>query len=58
MDELSVEVPQESVHHAWCVLTHCACPQNFGARDATRAEIESNFSENVQGNWDTAHVIK
>ena len=35
-----------------------ACMQNFGARDPTAAEIESNFSDKVQGNWDTAHVIK
>ena len=37
---------------------HVCAPQNFGAREATKAELESNFSENVQGHWDTAHVIK
>ncbi len=33
--------------------------ENFGARDPTAAEIESNFGEKaVCGNWDTAHIIK
>lgn len=32
--------------------------QNFGARDPFAAEIESNFSEKVLGNYNTDHIIK
>jgi 4a-hydroxytetrahydrobiopterin dehydratase len=32
--------------------------QDFGARDPTPGEIESNFTDKVQGNWDTEHMIK
>mmetsp|Transcript_43417 Transcript_43417/g.130229 ORF Transcript_43417/g.130229 Transcript_43417/m.130229 type:complete len:218 (-) Transcript_43417:530-1183(-) len=32
--------------------------ENFGARDATAGELESNFSEKTIGNWDTLHMIK
>ncbi|KAG1680993.1 hypothetical protein FOA52_009952 [Chlamydomonas sp. UWO 241] len=32
--------------------------ENFGARDATAGEIESNFGEKVLYNFDTMHVIK
>lgn len=32
--------------------------QDFGARDATAGELESNFSEKVLGNFDTEHVIR
>ncbi|GAX81768.1 hypothetical protein CEUSTIGMA_g9196.t1 [Chlamydomonas eustigma] len=32
--------------------------EDFGARDPTAGEIASNFSDNVLGNYDTAHVIK
>jgi len=32
--------------------------ENFGARDPTAGEIESNFTEKVLGNWDTEHIIK
>jgi 4a-hydroxytetrahydrobiopterin dehydratase len=30
----------------------------FGARDPFAAEVESNFSEKVLGNYDTSHVIR
>lgn len=30
--------------------------QNFGARDATPGEKESNFSEKTLGNYDTDHL--
>lgn len=30
----------------------------MGARDATRGEIETNFSDKVWFNWDTTHIIK
>lgn len=32
--------------------------EDFGARDPTAGEIESNFTEKVLGNWDTEHIIK
>ena len=32
--------------------------QNFGARDATAGEIESNFTDKVLGNADTSHIIR
>lgn len=32
--------------------------QDFGARDAFPAELESNFSDKVLGNYDTEHIIK
>lgn len=32
--------------------------QDFGARDPTAAELESNFSDKVLGNWNTDHIIK
>lgn len=31
---------------------------DFGAREATAGELESNFSDKVLGNWDTAHIIR
>ena len=30
----------------------------FGNRDPTPGELESNFSDKVLGNWDTAHIIR
>ena len=30
----------------------------WGARDPTSSELESNFSDKVLGNWDTSHVIR
>ena len=32
--------------------------QNFGARDPTVGEIESNFTDRVLGNADTSHIIR
>ena len=32
--------------------------QDFGARDPFAAELESNFSEKVIGNYDTEHIIR
>lgn len=32
--------------------------QNFGARDPTAGEIESNFTSKVLGNADTSHIIR
>ena len=32
--------------------------QDFGARDPTAGELESNFGEKVLGNYDTEHIIK
>lgn len=32
--------------------------EDFGARDPTAGEIESNFTEKVLGNFDTEHIIK
>ena len=31
---------------------------DFGARDPKPGELESNFSDKVLGNWDTAHIIR
>lgn len=36
----------------------CTRTQDFGARDPTTQEIETNFGEKSQGNFDTEHVIK
>jgi hypothetical protein len=30
----------------------------WGARDPTAGELESNFSEKTLGNWDTSHIIR
>eukprot|EP00193_Tetraselmis_chui_P009663 CAMPEP_0177771396 /NCGR_PEP_ID=MMETSP0491_2-20121128/11558_1 /TAXON_ID=63592 /ORGANISM="Tetraselmis chuii, Strain PLY429" /LENGTH=231 /DNA_ID=CAMNT_0019288919 /DNA_START=122 /DNA_END=817 /DNA_ORIENTATION=- len=32
--------------------------ENVGARDVTRGEQETNFSEKVWFNWDTEHIVK
>lgn len=32
--------------------------EDFGARDPTAGELESNFTEKVLGNFDTEHIIK
>lgn len=32
--------------------------EDFGARDPTRGEIETNFSDKVWFNWNTEHIIK
>ena len=32
--------------------------QDFGARDATAGEVESNFTDRVLGNADTSHIIR
>ena len=33
-------------------------PQDFGSRAPKAGELESNFSDKVLGNWDTAHIIR
>jgi len=32
--------------------------ENLGARDPTKGEIETNFSDKVWFNWDTEHIVK
>ena len=46
------------LHRAKVHLTPDAPLQNFGARDPTAGETESNFTDKVLGNADTSHIIR
>lgn len=46
------------LHRAEMYLTADVPLQNFGARDPTAGETESNFTDKVLGNADTSHIIR